>query len=363
MNISVIGGGNMGCVLATRFSQKHNVILYISNRNNEIINYQNNMKMYNPDKQHTITGNISKITDSLEYAINNSDYIFITYPQFLFKNLSEQMLPYLNNKHIMFVPGSGGAEFWFKNAIDKGCTITGLQRVHAVTRIVEKGKLATEKGIRETLKIASIPMAYNNVAKEVISQLYEMSVELLPNYANITLINSNPILHTSRLYCLFNDYSNDKQYNYIPLFYEEWDEESSDLLIKLDNELRGVLDTLNNKGLDMSGIVPILNHYESTNQTELTKKLNSINSLKGIETPHIKVGNMCVPDFSSRYFISDFPYGLDLILEFALICNTQCDNIKKVSDWYHNITVTQQQFYLNDFKINDINDIVKFYSA
>ena len=70
---------------------------------------------------------------------------------------------------------------------------------------------------------------------------------------------------------------------------------------------------------------------------------------------------MFVPDFGSRYFISDFPYGLDIILSFARICNIQCNNLKMVSDWYHKLTKTPIVFNLGDFGINSINDIIELY--
>lgn len=364
MNIAIIGGGNMGCVLATRFSQNNKVILYVSNKNNELTLYKKNMHLFCEDTSTTMTAKIFSITDSLEDALKNVEYVFVTYPQFLFESLSKKMIPLLQeNTHLIFIPGSGGAELWFQDALKKNCTITGLQRVHAVTRIIEKGKSVRESGVRKGgINIASIPSDYNAKAKDVLANLFEMNVNVLPNYLNITLINSNPILHTSRLYSLFQNFDLSTIYTRIPLFYEEWDIDSSKLLIKMDNELAQILQTLTKKGLDCSGIIPLLDHYESSNEIELTNKIRSINSFKGLQTPSVCVENGYIPDLNSRYFISDFPYGLDIILSFAKICNINCFYLDLVSKWYHKLTNTNVVFDLKDYKIMSLKHIVDFYS-
>ena len=361
MNITIIGGGNIGCTLATKFSLKANVTLFVGS-NNDYRDYIKNMKIINPDTNSITVANISKITESLEDSLKEADYVFITYPQFLFEKLAKDMFPFVKKgTHLVFVPGSGGAEFWFKHFLDKQCTITGLQRVHCVARIIDKGKSVKECGVKKSLKIASIPNSFNKEAKNVLEELYNLPIELLHNYANITLINSNSILHTSRLYCLFKNYTHDLIYNYIPLFYEEWDMESAEVLAKLDNELQEILQVLSNNDMDMSGIIDILTYYDSTNTTQLKNKLCSISGFKGIKTPSVELTNGFKPDFESRYFIADFPYGLDIILSFAEICGTKKDTLQLVSNWYYKITNTHRVFNLNQFNINNLNDIISFY--
>ncbi len=68
------------------------------------------------------------------------------------------MIPYLsNNHHLIFVFGSGGAELFFKDALKKSTTISGLQRVYAVARIEVPGEVVKESGIRDALKVATLP--------------------------------------------------------------------------------------------------------------------------------------------------------------------------------------------------------------
>ena len=52
--------------------------------------------------------------------------------------------------------------------------------------------------------------------------------------------------------------------------------------------------------MDMSGIIPILQHYESTNAVELMNKIKSIKGFKGLTTPSIQIHEGFFPDFNSR---------------------------------------------------------------
>ena len=354
----------MGSVLAVKFSQQNQVILY-KNNPEAIKEYEPNMRVYCEDINSYISGKNIKITSNLKKMVDKVDLIFVTFPAFLFKTLSEELFPLVRSgQHLFFVPGSGGAELYFKDFINKGVTISGLQRVHSVARIIEMGKLTKESGIRKELKVASVPNSYNDEACKIISELYSLPVQRLDNYLNITLINSNPILHTARLYSIFKDYDiSKKEYNSVPLFYEEWDLESSKLLVEMDQELFKMLNLLESKGLPVKQIVPLLEHYESVDPEGLTRKLNSIYSLKGLKTPFvINERGKFLPDLNSRYFTADFPYGLDILISFAKLLGTKCDHMIQVSNWYHSIDKRITHYFnLRDFGIDSSDDILNFY--
>ena len=362
-NITILGGGNMGSVLSVKFSQKHSVTLFLNAPFEKVNDYRNDMLVFNTDTNTYVKGKIRLITENLEEAIKDAEWIFITYPSFLFYSVSKELIPLLHREqHLVGVPGSGGFELFFKEALKKGVTITGLQRVHSVARIITKGKEVRESGVRTGIRCASVPISFNKEASEFISNCYSMPVEQLDNYLNVTLLNSNPILHTSRLYSIFKDYESKKEYDKLPLFYEEWSIDSSELLIKMDNELFSMIDFLKNNGIVVNQITTLLEHYESGNAQEMTRKLNNINSLKGLATPS-KINNngKYVPDLSSRYFTADFPYGLDILLSFSNILKVPCPNMQTVSDWYHRITGTKRLFNLREFGINTIEDLKNLY--
>ena len=334
MKIGIIGGGNLGSVLAVKFSQEHEVILY-TNLIDKVHLYQSDMEVYCEDNNSYYRGKDIKYTTSIKELAKESSYIFVTFPSFLFEELAKELIPHLNKgHHLVFVPGSGGAELFFKAALKKGATITGLQRVHSVARITEFGKQVRESGVKSLLRIASIPNSYNEQARKDLEELYHIKVEKLHNYLNVTFVNSNPILHTSRLYTIFKEYPDKKEYDSLPLFYEEWNDESSILLMEMDKELFDIFDVLEVHGLPIKEITPIAQYYDSETYS---------------------------PDLSSRYFTADFPFGLDILLAYGEFLKLHLPHMTQVSNWYHKVSNTKKTFSLDQFGIQSIEDLVKIY--
>ena len=115
-----------------------------------------------------------------------------------------------------------------------------------------------------------------------------------------------------------------------PLFYEEWTEEASQLLIAMDREFFALLSILPVR----EGSIPtILDYYESTDAASLTRKLQSIEAFKGMLSPMKQVEGGFVPDFSSRYFTEDFPYGLRIIQNLARKHQVDTPTIDQVLAW------------------------------
>ena len=179
---------------------------------------------------------------------------------------------------------------------------------------------------------------------------------------DVTFVNSNPILHTSRLATIFKNYPKTQHYPALPLFYEGWDDESSSLLIEMDNELFEIIDKLKENGLEVNEIEPLLKYYESHDAASLTKKLSSITAFKGIGTPSVQnEDGTYSPDLNSRYFTADFPYGLDILLSFGRTIGLKLSHMEKVSSWYHTISGNKDSFSLEKFGIKSTEDIIKFY--
>lgn len=144
-----------------------------------------------------------------------------------------------------------------------------------------------------------------------------------------------------------------------PLFYEEWNDKSSELLFLCDEELQKVCRHLS--GFDLSKVVSLKIHYESCTPSALTAKLRSIDSLKGLYSPMVAHENGYIPDFQSRYFTADFPYGLDIIRQIAELAQISVPNISRTMRWYRQVSKDTSCFDLRDYGINKIEDLYRFY--
>jgi hypothetical protein len=155
------------------------------------------------------------------------------------------------------------------------------------------------------------------------------------------------------------DYEEGKVYDRNPLFYGEWSDESSKLLLACDQELQDMIKLMDK--MDLTAVKSLKIHYESDTVETMTKKLCSIMSLHNLGSPMIKVEGGFIPDFKSRYFTADFPYGLAIIEELAALLNFNAPNIKDTMDWYRKVTGDTNRLDLADYGIRTLEDIYELY--
>ena len=357
MNITIIGGGNIGTQFAVHCAFKgHDVTIYT----NKFEQFSKELKIVDEANKVAISGRIKKATNNLKEAFSKPDIIFVTVPAFMMGKVANEIIEYIPKyAKIGLVPGTGGGECAFKQHIENGGIVFGLQRVPSVARLTEYGKIVCAEGYRRELFVSALPNNYSKECAILLQNIFDIRCFVLPNYLNITLTPSNPILHTTRLYSLFKNYKKGLFYNYIPLFYEEWDDNSSKLLIECDNELQILCKTFSE--IDLSGVKSLKEHYESDTIEKMTKKICSIKSLQGLSTPSVKKDKGYLPDFNSRYFTADFPYGLAIIKQIAAFSNIKVPNIEKIWSWYLSIKCDTNYFNYKDFNINSLNDLKEFY--
>ena len=355
-NITVIGGGNIGTQFACICAAKGFNVNVLSSKP-EL--YDGILEVVNEFEDLTV-GKINKVSADIEEVIVGSQIVIITHPAFRLKEVADQLLPYIkNDMNLCVIPGTGGAEFAFRECIKAGATLFGLQRVPSVARLEQYGKRVRCEGLRTELFLASIPSEKSDGLAEFMSDLWGIPCTALPNYLSVTLTPSNPILHTTRLRTLFADYREGTVYERNPLFYGEWSDSSSELLIACDNELQEMLKIMDK--LDLHNVRSLKEHYESQTVEAMTKKLCSIKSLHNLVSPMIQVDGGWVPDFRSRYFTADFPYGLAIIEELAEVLGYDAQNIKETMDWYRNVTGDMNRLDLQQYGISCVEDIYALY--
>lgn len=354
--IAVIGGGNIGTQFACISASKGYMVNVFTSKP-EL--YDETLEVVDEYGKVT-TGKLSIVSNNISEVIDGCRIIFVTHPAFRLKDLANQMLPFIEeNMNICMVPGTGGAEFAFRDCIKAGATLFGLQRVPSVARLEQYGKRVRCEGLRKELFLAAIPSNKAEDLARFMSTLWGIPCTVLPNYLSVTLTPSNPILHTTRLRTLFADYEDGKVYDRNPLFYGEWDDASSSLLIACDAELQKMLKKM--EKLDLHNVRSLKIHYESDTVEAMTKKLSSIKSLHNLASPMKQVEGGWVPDFTSRYFTADFPYGLAIIEELADVLGFDAPNIRKTMDWYRRITGDTDRLDLGAYGIHSLEDIYKLY--
>ena len=312
-NVCICGGGAQGTVIAGYLSGKGMSVSVLTSRPNE---WSKEILVKTCDGKQ-IESSLCDITDRPEVVIPSADVVLICLPGFLIKDELEKIKPYLRQTaYVGSVVCSTGFFFEALKILHPSQPLWGFQRVPFICRVEHYGHSAHLLGYKTGHNIA-----VENVANEEktlfaneVSRLFDGPVHLLKNYWEASLTNSNPILHTARLYSMFSSWNESTRTDHNILFYEEWTDESSDLLIKMDKEFFEIL-----KSVPVSkGYLPsLLEYYESTDAQSLTQKIRSIKAFKGIKSPMKLVEGGWVPDFSNRYFTEDFPYGLRFVYELS----------------------------------------------
>lgn len=284
------------------------------------------------DLGHVFSSPLAMVTDDVRQAVSHADMILLCLPGYAITEELKKIKPYISSNTLVgSIVCSTGFFFDAFEVLGEEIPLFGFQRVPFVARIAEYGKHSYIWGYRKELFLAAHHM--DEQTKEHLrlfySELFGMPVSLLNNYMEAALTNSNPILHTGRLYTMWKDWDG-KPFKSHGYFYREWTDEASEMIIAMDREFFNLLDALH---VRKGAIKPLLEHYESTDAASMTAKIRSIPSLSKVLSPMKSEADGFVPDFESRYFTEDFPYGLAFIRRLAYENAVPTPIMDKVYEW------------------------------
>ena len=218
-----------------------------------------------------------------------------------------------------------------KELVEDGISVFGLQRVPFVARQSNK-EIASCLSRKTNLYLASIPKNKSEEICKEIEELISIPTTPLNEYLAVTLAPSNPLLHLSGVYNVFKDYNEGDSYDRQLMFYEEWNDETSKLLLKYDEELQEICNRM--KPLNLEEVVSLKIYYESPTAEAMTKKLKSIKAFEVVQVPLIEKEGKFYPDFNSRMFLEDFPYGIAIIKYFAILTDVETPAIDTILKFY-----------------------------
>ena len=326
MKVCICGGGSLGIVCAGVFLSQGlevNILTGHPDRwNKHIIVKDLEGKEY--------TGILNSISNNPKDVVLDADIVLLCVPGYIIENTLFRIKPYLRqNVMVGSIVSSTGFFFEAHKALSSDIVLFGFQRVPFIARQKEYGKIGELLGYKLSLNAVIENSLEVEESRQILERIFITPVNLLENYLEVSLTNSNPILHTGRLYAMWNNYDG-KIYERQGLFYSEWTDDASDILLSMDSEFMQLIDTL---GIKKSVIPSLLEYYESTDAHSLTTKIKSIPAFKNILNPMKKFNGGYVPDFESRYFTEDFPFGLRYIHDLAEMYCIDAPTINKVYIW------------------------------
>ena len=327
MRICIYGGGGLGHTCAGVLSNREEVTVDLLTNHPQKWNHEFVVNI--PDGQH-LTGKLGVITNNPEEVIPQADMVFLCLPAFLMENALLSIKPHLKPETIVgAVVGFTGFFLYSHQHLPAQTKLFSFQRVPYISRVVDYGKEANLLGYRDQLIMAAENICDRESFRSQIECLFGEETVLADSFYEVTLSNSNPILHTGRLYTMWKDWDG-KPFDRCSLFYKEWDDETSQLEMGMDKDYFALLNKLK---VSTKHIKTLAEHYESTDAEGMTRKIRSIGSLSTITSPMVQTEDGWVPDFTSRYFTEDFPYGLRFIRDLMHQEQIEAPFIEQVYQW------------------------------
>lgn len=309
-SVCIYGGGNIAHSLAAVISVKQPVT--VVTRHPDIwvdrLSFVQGGLMHNGGYDVTATSDAS--------VVSGADIVFIALPQFAIDEAIATLLPNLRSgTEVVFVPAPARTAEYVKRIADNGCSVVGFQRVPFISRICEYGKSVSISYPRQVNKLVVSKREMRGEWVVLVQEWFGSKAEYLSSFLSFTFSNSNPLLHPARLVELLKGGDCGK-YDRCPLFYAEWTDASSELYIKADEEMFNVFRAYAPE-CAMSDYESAFDHYEVSSSQALTQKIRTISSLKNILAPWVHIGDKWEPDYKSRYFTEDIPFGTKMIQDYA----------------------------------------------
>ncbi len=276
-------------------------------------------------------GIINEISSNVSTIIPNSDVVILCLPGFMLKGAIENIKPYLSKSTIVgSVVASTGFFDFAHDIFEKNQPLFAFQRVPYIAMTNVYGKSVKLAGYKTMLNVAIEGFTKLDASEfqKFLSESLNTPVTLLDSYLEASLTNSNPLIHSSRLYCLWKDWHGEFFDRQI-YFYREWNVFSSEILIACDSEFMEVVNKL-----DLKNKIPcLLDYYESIDAVSLTNKLQSIEAFLDVKAPMLKCEKGYYPDINHRYFKEDVDFGIRLVKKLAVQYKVETPTIDKIIEW------------------------------
>lgn len=275
------------------------------------------------------SGRIERVSDRAADVVADCDIVLLCLPGYLIEHTLREIKTYVGKAAVGCVVASTGFFQFAHSVLGPGAKLFAFQRVPFIARVGQYGKSGRLLGYKKELLAAIENSGDDDSFASTLAALFLTDVKKLPTWQEAALSNSNPILHTARLYGMFGGMEC-RPLETRPLFYRDWTDESSDVLIAMDGEFMELVRTICGPN---ASIQPLLEYYESADSRSLTEKISSIPAFRTIESPLVEVEGGWGPDTGSRYFTEDFTFGLKFIWEMCHQYAVPCPVIDKVYAW------------------------------
>ncbi len=335
-NVLVMGMGAIGHTIVTSLDDKKVNIDVVTSTLTKIDYIENNLGDRSSVNQ---VRTYQDLLQSCEY-----DIIFLALP-FIHKinRMQELKSAIKSDTTIVLLPANQGAIHYLPQEIQENNPIILLERVMQISRVNEKYKSVNVFGTRNDLKVAGVNGADPLLLSEIIPYLTELEVV---KAAEISLISSNAVIHTCRIYNLFAN--NDDNYNIDIPFYAGWTSADAKLMIEMENEVIALKTKIEQVRNETINFYDMFTHFKIDPVT-VDNVIDKISTNPALSPIIFKVENK-QELLANRYLIDDALLGINYYLHLAGEYQVKMPKMEMVHNWALSIVTTEVK-QLNDLYV------------
>jgi len=352
--ITVCGAGNAAHACVSDFSSNGFIVDVFAPFQNEserwnasITETGGDLIVDNPDGSQTI-GRPRVISKNPADVIPEADIIILPLPEFSLEPVLTAIKEYLRPGTIV-IATPGGVFEWIArkvlgSTLDKIC-LAVVQPMPYNCRIKEFGRRVSMIGRKHEFQIACYPRERIDEVSEYVTAMWNGTSIMKMNYfLSLTLFNANGIIHPQRLYGLLHEYKQGDTLLENPLFYEDMDDYSANLIEQCDIELQNAIFTIEEKG-GLEGLSaefpPLFERIKTTYHDAITdmstfRSCFATNAAyKGLRCPFIMQNDgTFLPDFTNRYFTEDIQGGSCMMKGINELCGLETPTIDETVTFF-----------------------------
>ncbi len=256
------------------------------------------------------------------------DVLIISLPYRFKITVSKEILSKVSEKTtIIIIPANQGILSYFPKEIKKYPLVL-FERVPHISRVDEYGKTVNVFGTKEVMNISFV----NGADKDKVAKLFPLVKEMIvhDNQMDISLITSNAVIHSCRVYELYEENDN---YDQTVRFYYDWTDRSSELYIKLEQEVFNLIDEIEKVNQMKLDYYDMLTHFgvDKNNPTSqaLTTKIVNNKSFQPITFYAKDSADLA----QNRYVVDDMVIGMRLYLKLGEKYNVKMPTFELLFDW------------------------------
>jgi hypothetical protein len=362
--ITICGGGNAAHALAGIFSSRKDLVVHVyapfgdeALRWNQALDSRVGMQVLYPNK--TVSGHPAMISANPAEVVPGAQILMLALPAFAHEKTLRDIAPHLTSgAWIGTLPARGGFGWAAREVLGAAAdsfVVFGLQTLPWACRITEYGREVTILGTKKRVDLAIEPLAQAPEVGAILADLLGLPLDPIASFLSLDLAGTGQLIHSGIMYGLFHQWDG-TPYTKAPLFYQGVDDETSDLLESMSEEVQVLRAELKRQfpRLDLSAVRPlhdwILRSYtgDIADPSTLRSSFVTNRSYAGLLAPMISNADGLVPDFNARYLSEDIPFGLVVARGIAELAKVKTPVLDKVIIWSQHRLNNE---YLSDGKL------------